>query len=77
MMKVVDRACKDIATARKATEITEGDVENFDKELNEMCNKWHEKFKDMDEAEFLIYMIDDLVTVSVEMAKKERNDGDK
>ena len=75
MRKVVDRACQDIAAARKATEVTDHDVEEFDAELNEMCEKWHEKFKDMDIAEFTMFLIDDLVDMSAKLVEKEKDDG--
>lgn len=77
MREVVDRACKDIAIARKAMEITEHDVKEFDEELNEMCEKWHEKIKDMDEVQFMMFMIGDLVDVSAKLVEKEKDDGDK
>ena len=73
MREVVEQAVKQIAVARKCIEITEGDVKLFDEEINEMCEKWHGKLKDMDEIGFTIFMVEDLV----ELQRKEKEYGDK
>lgn len=71
MREAVEMSVKQIATARKCIEITEGDVNLFDEELNELCEKWHNKFKDMDGTEFTLFMIGDLLDM------KEKENGDK
>ena len=73
MREVVEISVKQIATARKCIEITEGDVKLFDEELNELCEKWHNIFKDMDGTDFALFMLGDLM----ELHRKEKEDGDK
>ena len=73
MREVVEQSVKQIATARKCIEITEGDVNLFDDELNKMCEKWHDKFKDMDAMDLALFMVEDLV----ELRRKEEENGDK
>ena len=59
--KAVENSVKMIALARKICEMADESVEEFDKELNEMCDKWHEKFADMDAADLARFMLTDLV----------------
>lgn len=73
MREVVEQSVKQIATARKCIEITEGDVNLFDEELNKMCERWHDKLKDMDDVDFTLFMIEDLM----ELHRKEKENGDK
>lgn len=73
MREVVEQSVKQIATARKCIEITEGDVNLFDEELNKMCERWHDKLKDMDDVGFTLFMIEDLM----ELHRKEKENGDK
>ena len=46
--RFIDNTCKDIAQARRMSEIEGIDVEEFDKHLNERCTFWAEHYKDMD-----------------------------
>ena len=59
--KTIDRSVKCIALARRTTEITGGSADDFDKQLNEMCEKWYEKFAEMNALEIAAWMVKDLV----------------
>ena len=59
--KAVENSVKMIALARKICEMADESVEEFDKELNELCDKWHTKFANMDAADLARFMLSDLV----------------
>lgn len=52
--RVIDNYCKDIAQARRMSEIEGIDVEEFDKHLNECCKFWAKHYKDMNPTRLLL-----------------------
>lgn len=48
-MKAIERHVEMIANIRRMAEVDELDMEEFDKRLNALCDKYHEKFAKMDE----------------------------
>ena len=48
-MKAIERHVEMIANIRRIAEVDELDMEEFDKRLNALCDKYHEKFAKMDE----------------------------
>ena len=65
--KAVDNSVKMIALARKVCEMAGEDVEEFDKELNEMCNKWHDKFSKMSTVDLANFMVTDLINSALDI----------
>lgn len=65
--KAVDNSVKMIALARKVCEIAGEDVEEFDKELNEMCDRWHKKFAEMNAADLGRFMVTDLINSALDI----------
>ena len=61
MEKTVDRCVEHIAIARRTTEIMGGSADDFDKQLNEMCEKWYEKFAEMNATELAVWMVKSIV----------------
>ena len=61
MWDVIENAVKQIALSRKVTEISDDSVEDFDEELNRLCEKWHTKFKDMTIQELSVWLIADII----------------
>ena len=59
--KAVRSSVKMIALARKVCEMAGEDVEEFDRELNKMCDEWHSKFADMNAADLARFMLTDLI----------------
>ena len=60
----INEAVMTIAVARKTHTLLVDNVEEFDVDLNELCDKWYEELKDKDEAgmaEFLLRRILDKV----------------
>ena len=51
--RFIDNCCKDIAQARRMSEIEGIDVEEFDKHLNECCTFWAEHYKNMNPTRLL------------------------
>lgn len=60
-IKAVDTAVDHIAFVRRITEISGEDVEQFDKELDALCTKYHEKYAEMDEFGLAIKGLMDIV----------------
>lgn len=58
--EMVESAVKRIAIARRTQEVVGQDVEEFDKELNDLCEKWHSVFNDMDALDLVAFMVADL-----------------
>ena len=52
--RFIDNSCKDIAQARRMSEIEGIDLEEFDKHLNECCTKWAKHYEDMDPTILLL-----------------------
>ena len=59
--KAVENSVKMIALARRVCEIAGESVEDFDKELNELCDEWHKTFADMNAADLARFMLTDLI----------------
>lgn len=58
--KTIDEAVMTIAIGRKSHAQVEGNEEEFDAALNELCEKWFKEFEHKSEeemAEFLLYKI--------------------
>lgn len=56
----IDHSCKDIAQARRMSEIEGIDVEEFDKHLNECCTKWAKHYEDMDPIRLMFEGLNDI-----------------
>lgn len=56
----LDTFVRQIALGRRTIEVGGGDVAEFDARLNELCEKWHDRFKDMDGIDLIRFMLDDL-----------------
>lgn len=65
--KAVDNSVKMIALARKVCEMAGEDVEEFDRELNELCNKWHDKFSKMSTVDLANFMVTDLINSALDI----------
>lgn len=62
MYEFIDSRVKDIAFNRRVAEMLMGEPsEKYDACLNEMCDKWHKVFADMNRAELMKYMLEDLL----------------
>ena len=72
MREVVDEAIMVIALNRRATEIFGEDVDEYDRELNVMSKKWHDKFKDMSKGEMVMFMFDQMLEKAAEKKRRGR-----
>lgn len=62
MWELIDRHIKDIALNRRMSEVFMGvSNEQYDERLNEFCEKWHDRFADMDTHELVQFMMNDIV----------------
>lgn len=69
----LDGYVKSIALARRSHIVLGGDAEEFDKVLNELCEKWHAKFEDMDATDVAMFMVTDMLDGIKDMSDlKER-----
>ena len=62
---------EDIALNRRLVEVDGGDVDEFDRKMNEWCDKYHDYFKDMSLTNIWAYMLDKATDAML----KEANDG--
>lgn len=60
--KNIDMYCKDIAQARRISEIEGIDVEEFDEYLNACCTKWAEYYQNMSPAKLALDAIREIIT---------------
>lgn len=61
MWEVIENAVKQIALSRKVIEISDESVEDFDEELNKLCEKWHGKFNDMSLRELSVWLAVEII----------------
>lgn len=59
--RFIDDTCKDIAQARRMSEIEGIDVEEFDVHLNECCTKWAEYYRNMSPIKLALDGIKDII----------------
>jgi predicted nucleic acid-binding protein len=72
MYKHIESQIKDIAMNRRLVEVDGGDVDEFDRKMNEWCDKYHDYFKDMSLTDILAYMLAEVTDAMLKEAKDGR-----
>lgn len=64
--RVIDEAVMTIAVGRKSHAQIEGNEEEFDAALNELCDKWFKEFEHKTEEEMAAFLLYQIIRKAVE-----------
>lgn len=60
-IKAIEPAVEHIAFIRRMTETMDEDMEEFDKQLDALCTKYHDKYAEMDEFALALKGLADII----------------